>query len=105
MVLVDNTKHTSGAKFRLKVMLGLVPLCFLTRAVIMTYGITTMLSLSYWWFDIVYFTSLEVLPLLLVLRISLRLIQAISFILQSNNVNSTTDSFLNYKSIASNSSY
>lgn len=86
MVNLDLTDHTSGTKFRLRVMLGLVPSCFLLRAVIMTVGMFVPF-ISYALFDIIYFTTLEVVPLLLVLRISLRIIQLTSIILQADIVN------------------
>ena len=106
MIVVDNSKHTNGIKFRLKVMLGIIPICFLIRAMILTYGIFGVLSLT-WWFDIAYFSFLEVLPLLLVLLVSLRVIQSTNVVNSSSLNNNNQDNYFSYKSVStfSNSSY
>lgn len=62
------TSLRSIIEWKLRLMILLVPLCFMIRAGIIIYGLFVTLSAN-WWFDILYYNCLELFPLFMLLAL------------------------------------
>eukprot|EP01095_Lingulamoeba_sp_RSL-Kostka_P016388 TRINITY_DN8016_c0_g1_i1.p1 TRINITY_DN8016_c0_g1~~TRINITY_DN8016_c0_g1_i1.p1 ORF type:complete len:162 (+),score=3.44 TRINITY_DN8016_c0_g1_i1:62-547(+) len=67
-LLLKSAQIDKNIKRRMKAFFIIVPVCFIIRAIFIFVGLFVNVS-SYWWFDICYYSILEILPMAVLLRI------------------------------------